>query len=64
MNTDSITGNFEDDHARLDRLFQEFQGTKRHDLARAAVSFAEFKAGLERHIVGEEEILFPGFTLI
>jgi iron-sulfur cluster repair protein YtfE (RIC family) len=61
MTTDSIAGYFEDDHARLDRLFQEFQGTKRHDLARAAVSFAEFKAGLERHIVWEEESLFPGF---
>jgi iron-sulfur cluster repair protein YtfE (RIC family) len=61
MTTDSIAGYFEDDHARLDRRFKEFQDTKRTDFARAAAHFAEFKAGLERHIVWEEEILFPGF---
>ena len=61
MNIDSIAGYFENDHVRLDRRFKEFQDTKRSDFARAAADFAEFKAGLERHIGWEEEILFPGF---
>ena len=49
------------DHDNLDELFKQFQYQKNKDLARAKSLFAEFRAGLEKHIVWEEEILFPIF---
>jgi iron-sulfur cluster repair protein YtfE (RIC family) len=49
------------DHDRLDELFREFQGTKRRDLGHAKQCFREFNRGLQRHIVWEEEVLFPPF---
>lgn len=52
---------FEDDHNRLDNIFVEYQKLKRSDLQKAKESFKEFKIGLQRHIVWEEEILFPLF---
>ncbi|MEK6525701.1 MAG: hemerythrin domain-containing protein, partial [Nitrospirota bacterium] len=39
----------------------EFQATKGSDLGKAKHFFSEFKRGLQRHIVWEEEILFPLF---
>lgn len=50
---------FEEDHDRLDGLFQSFQALKRSDAAKARAAFKEFKFGLQRHIVWEEELLFP-----
>jgi len=50
---------FEEDHDRLDGLFQSFQALKRSDAAKAKAAFKEFKFGLQRHIVWEEELLFP-----
>jgi iron-sulfur cluster repair protein YtfE (RIC family) len=61
MKTDSIAVYFQDDHTRLEAIYHEFQAVKHTDAARATACFAEFKAGLERHIVWEEEMLFPGF---
>lgn len=55
----SITEFFEQDHDRLDALFQSFQTLKRHDFAKAKEAFKEFKFGLQRHILWEEELLFP-----
>lgn len=49
------------DHDRLDDLFKEFLRLKEEDLRRARPLFHEFKTGLQRHIVWEEEILFPIF---
>jgi iron-sulfur cluster repair protein YtfE (RIC family) len=50
---------FADDHDRLDGLFQRF--TAKGDPTESHAAFWEFKAGLERHIGWEEDILFPLF---
>jgi len=52
---------FEKDHNRLDNLFKQFQTSKSHDFALAKSCFKDFMFGLKRHIVWEEEILFPVF---
>lgn len=49
------------DHDRLDALFKQFQILKRQDMIKAKQFFHDFKIGLQRHIVWEEEILFPVF---
>ena len=49
------------DHDRLDHTFEEFKKLKKDDINRARVLFLNFKAGLEKHIVWEEDILFPIF---
>jgi regulator of cell morphogenesis and NO signaling len=59
--TQTISQYFEADHDRLDELFKSFQSFKRQDFAKAKPFFREFKFGLQRHIVWEEEILFPLF---
>lgn len=56
-----ISEYFEADHDRLDQLFKNFQEWKAKDYARAKENFVAFKFGLQRHIVWEEEILFPLF---
>jgi iron-sulfur cluster repair protein YtfE (RIC family) len=50
---------YEQDHDRLDELFKTFQKFKRSDFAKAKEAFKEFKFGLQRHIVWEEDLLFP-----
>jgi len=55
----AITEFFEEDHDRLDELFTTFQRLKRSDFAKAKEAFKEFKIGLQRHIVWEEDLLFP-----
>jgi iron-sulfur cluster repair protein YtfE (RIC family) len=61
METQSIATYYEADHDRLDDLFKQFQASKRSDFVRAKHCFRQFKIGLQRHIVWEEEILFPFF---
>jgi len=61
MKEASITQYFQQDHDRLDALFQQFQHLTNTDPTKAREWFREFKSGLERHIVWEEEILFPLF---
>lgn len=61
MQTQSINSYYTEDHQRLDNLFHEFTNLKGSDRRAAEKSFGEFKAGLERHIVWEEEVLFPAF---
>jgi len=51
----------EQDHDRLDEIFKEFQATKRQNAEKTKTLFQEFLRGLQRHIVWEEEILFPVF---
>ena len=56
-----ITDFMAQDHDRLDGLFKEFQSAKISDRAKAMQAFSEFKRGLQRHIIWEEEFLFPRF---
>lgn len=56
-----ITAYFEADHDRLDSLFRHFQLHKRSDMEKAKSYFRVFLQGLKRHIVWEEEVLFPFF---
>jgi iron-sulfur cluster repair protein YtfE (RIC family) len=56
---DTISTYYERDHDRLDELFTTFQRLKRSDFAKAMEAFKEFKVGLQRHIVWEEDLLFP-----
>lgn len=55
----TITAFYAEDHDRLDELFKAFQTSKRSDFSKAKEAFKEFKVGLQRHIVWEEELLFP-----
>jgi hemerythrin superfamily protein len=55
----AITTFYEKDHDRLDELFKTFQRLKRSDFAKAKDAFKEFKVSLQRHIVWEEDLLFP-----
>ena len=55
----TITAFYEQDHDRLDELFKTFQQLKRSDFPKAMEAFTAFKLGLQRHIVWEEDLLFP-----
>ena len=55
----TISAMFDEDHERLDALFKSFQTLKRTDFPKAKSAFLEFKAGLQRHVVWEEEVMFP-----
>lgn len=61
MAGETITAYYEKDHDRLDHLFQQFKEQKGVDFPKAKVAFREFRHGLLRHILWEEEILFPLF---
>ncbi len=61
MNEQTITSYYETDHDRLDDLLKQFRQLKRTDYAKAKPFFREFKFGLQRHIIWEEEVLFPLF---
>jgi hemerythrin-like domain-containing protein len=56
-----ITDFMGQDHDQLDQLFSAFRSKKASDVARAIHFFSEFKRGLQRHIIWEEEFLFPCF---
>lgn len=49
------------DHCRVDRLLKDFSTLRRRDVKRAAAAFASGKERLLRHIVWEEDLLFPAF---
>ncbi len=62
VNAATVTEYLSNDHRRLDALFGEAIALARRGAsAEAAGRAAEFRAGLERHIRWEEEILFPIF---
>lgn len=61
IKTSSITAYFEADHDRLDVLLQHYHSLKSSDVKAAKPFFREFLKGLRRHIVWEEEVLFPFF---
>lgn len=56
---ETIRTYYERDHDRLDELFAAFQRMKRSDFAKAKEAFKQFNVGLQRHIVWEEDLLFP-----
>jgi len=55
----TISEFYERDHDQLDELFKTFRQLKRSDFAKAKEAFEAFKFGLQRHIVWEEDLLFP-----
>lgn len=57
----SIHQLYEDDHRRLDALFDSFKDKKHKDPKRAKEVFQEFSKGLEQHMAWEESILFPEY---
>ncbi len=57
----SVSDYFADDHDKIDGFFAEFRALKRQDPALAKQRFKEFLKSLTRHIVWEEEVLFPAF---
>lgn len=61
LTTQGIQTTFAADHDRLDELFTRFRQHKQSDFVRAREFFKEFKFGLQRHIIWEEQVLFPLF---
>ena len=61
MDHQTIATHFADDHDRLDSLFHQYRTLKRSDFPQAKRNFRDFKFSLQRHIIWEEEILFPLF---
>ena len=59
MSERTISTMFDEDHDRLDELFKSFHTLKRTDFAKATRAFEDFKIGLQRHMVWEEDVLFP-----
>lgn len=57
----TILSFFEKDHRRLDALFERFQELKQDNFTEGEQFFKEFKYGLQKHILWEEELLFPLF---
>lgn len=57
----SISKFMEQDHDRLDDLYNQFKELKASDQNKANEIFSEFKSDLQKHIFWEEEILFPLF---
>lgn len=57
----TVIGFMGEDHDRLDNIFKKFKNIKNTDKNKARNLFHEFKIGLQKHIVWEEEILFPIF---
>ena len=50
-----------EDHDRLDNKIKKYSTEKLVDIERAESIFLSFKSELERHIIWEEDILFPVF---
>lgn len=61
MEQESIQTYYEHDHDRLDESFEKYRRLKRTNFAEAKEAFKTFFFGLKRHILWEEEILFPMF---
>ena len=61
MTQSNVHEYFQKDHKRLDELFKSFQELKHSDPIKAKEAFKEFKFGLQRHIVWEEDVLFPAW---
>ena len=64
MDNFNVSTFFTHDHDELDGFFAKFQQYKRTDYPLAKQYFKQFKFGLQRHIVWEEEFLFPLFEQV
>lgn len=58
---DTVTGFFQDDHRRLDDVYERFQQARKAGAEEALAPLQELTDGLRRHIAWEEEHLFPLF---
>ena len=61
MREEFIQEHHASDHVRIDEYFKQYQENKTKDFVMAAKFFHRFRQALKRHIVWEEEILFPIF---
>lgn len=62
---ESVSDFFGLDHRRLDAIFAAAKRSLHAgEIARGIAEFSEFRDGLERHIVAEEEVLFPMFEAL
>jgi iron-sulfur cluster repair protein YtfE (RIC family) len=59
MRVDTISRYLAQDHQRLDALVARYFEASTRDTARAAELFFQYRDGLVRHMLWEEEILFP-----
>ncbi len=57
----TLTAYFETDHDRLDLLLNNFLFLKDENFVKAKPFFKTFLQGLKRHIVWEEDVLFPWY---
>ncbi len=64
MDKFNVSNFFTHDHDELDGNFEKFQEHKRTNYPLAKEYFKRFKFGLQRHIVWEEEFLFPLFEQV
>ena len=65
MSTETVTQLLGDDHRHLDGVLADAKrALAAGDFAQAAAGFAEFRSGLERHIVVEEQVVFPAFEAL
>ncbi|MDE2026934.1 MAG: hemerythrin domain-containing protein [Candidatus Omnitrophica bacterium] len=56
-----VVGFYTHDHDELDGYLNQYRTLKSQDFPKAREIFCVFRAGLLRHILWEEEILFPLF---
>jgi hemerythrin-like domain-containing protein len=59
MSEQTIVSVFQLDHREIDRALEQYRNLKHKDLQAAKDSFKRFLTGLQRHIVWEEQLLFP-----
>ncbi|HKJ70549.1 MAG TPA: hemerythrin domain-containing protein [Gammaproteobacteria bacterium] len=56
---DTVTGFFQDDHRRLDDVFERYRRERMVPDGEPLAAFGQFADGLRRHIAWEEDHLFP-----
>jgi iron-sulfur cluster repair protein YtfE (RIC family) len=65
MSNDSVSETLGEDHRRIDAVLADAKrALAAGDREKASACFAEFRSRLERHIVVEEEVLFPAFEAL
>lgn len=64
MTIESVQLYFESDHRRLEVLFDAFRRFKHSNFVAARECLKQFGMGLRRHILWEEQLLFPVFERV
>ncbi|KPV40559.1 hypothetical protein AN478_05070 [Thiohalorhabdus denitrificans] len=59
--TETVTAFFQNDHRRLDTLYERYQEARANRPEEAPALLGDFQQGLRQHIAWEEEHLFPLF---